>query len=72
MQSIYREYDLNQELELLWLGYGKEDGRYKNGLAFHLDLKKEGIEHIWYTTDGGNVWQVWRKHLYDLATHLFK
>ena len=72
MRSVYEEYDLNQELELLWLGYGKEDRRYKNGLAFHHELRKERIEHIWYECEGGHVWQVWRKHLYDLAKHLFK
>jgi enterochelin esterase family protein len=72
MRSVYEEYDLNDELELIWLGYGKEDQRYKNGYAFHEELRKEGIEHIWYECDGGHVWQVWRKHFYDLATHLFK
>jgi len=72
MQSVYKTYDLNEELELLWLGYGKEDKRYDNGLAFHHQLRKEGIEHIWYECEGGHVWQVWRKHLYDLAKHLFK
>jgi enterochelin esterase family protein len=72
MQSIYSEYDLNEELELLWLGYGKEDRGYKSGLAFHLELRKESIEHIWYECEGKQVWQVWRKHLYDLAKHLFK
>ena len=72
MQSIYNEYDLNDQLELLWLGYGKEDSRYKNGITFHKELQKEGIKHIWYECEGGHVWQVWRKHFYDLATHLFK
>jgi enterochelin esterase family protein len=72
MQPIYDDYNLNNELELLWLGYGKEDNRYKNGLDFHYALTKEGIEHIWFECDGGHVWQVWRKHCYDLATHLFK
>lgn len=72
MQSIYNEYDLNEELELLWLGYGKEDRGYKRGLAFHQELRKESIEHIWYECEGKQVWQVWRKHLYDLAKHLFK
>jgi enterochelin esterase family protein len=72
MQTIYTEYDVNEELELLWLGYGKEDRNYKSGLSFHNELKSEGIEHVWYECDGGHVWQVWRKHFYDLATHLFK
>lgn len=72
MQSVNSEYDLNEELELLWLGYGKEDRGYRNGLAFHQELRKEGIEHIWYECEGKQVWQVWRKHLYDLAKHLFK
>lgn len=72
MQSTYTEYSLNDELELLWLGYGREDRRYKNGFAFHEELEKEQIEHIWYECDGGHVWQVWRIHFYDLASHLFK
>jgi enterochelin esterase family protein len=72
MKAIYKDYDLNEELELLWLGYGKDDRSHKNGLRFHEELKKERIDHIWYECDGGHVWQVWRKHFYDLATHLFK
>ena len=47
MGSIYKEYNLNEELELLWLGYGKEDSGYSNGVAFHQELRKERIEHIW-------------------------
>jgi enterochelin esterase family protein len=73
MQTFYnRQEDFNEQFELIWLGYGEEDRRYKNGLAFHRELESNGIEHIWYECDGGNVWQVWRKHFYDLATHLFK
>jgi len=72
MQALYDQEDFNDQYELIWLGYGKEDQRHKNGLDFHGELKINRIDHIWYECEGGNVWQVWRKHFYNLTTHLFK
>jgi enterochelin esterase family protein len=58
-------------LRLLWLGYGAEDRGYASGKACHEALAAAGIRHVWFEGPGSHEWQVWRKHLQDLAPRLF-
>ena len=62
----------NQRLRLLWLGYGAEDRGYASGKAFHEALAAAGVRHVWFEGPGSHEWQVWRKHLHDLAPRLFR
>ena len=61
----------NWGIRLLWLGCGTEDTGYASGKGFHEALTAAGIKHVWVEGPGSHEWQVWRKHLFDLAPRLF-
>jgi enterochelin esterase family protein len=61
----------NQRIRLLWLGCGTEDRLYGAGKSVHEALTAAGIRHVWIEGPGSHEWQVWRKHLHDLAPRLF-
>jgi len=63
---------MNDKLDLLWLGCGRDDflfERYKNTLEF---LKEKDIKHISNTTDGAHTWINWRRYFYEFAQLIFK
>jgi enterochelin esterase-like enzyme len=62
----------NRRIRLLWLGCGTEDRGYASGKSFHEALTTAGIRHVWVEGPGSHEWQVWRKHLFDLAPRLFQ
>ena len=62
----------NQAIRLLWLGCGTEDRGYASNKGLHDALEKAGVRHVWIDTPGSHEWQVWRKHLHDLAPRLFQ
>ena len=62
----------NRRIRLLWLGCGKEDAGYASGKGFHEALTAASIKHVWVEGPGSHEWQVWRKHLFDLAPRLFQ
>ena len=62
----------NRRIRLLWIGCGTEDRGYASAEAFHKALADHGIRHVWFAGPGSHEWQVWRKHLYDLAPRLFR
>jgi enterochelin esterase family protein len=62
----------NTKLRLLWIGCGTEDRLYSSSKSFHEMLEGAGIRHVWFDGPGSHEWQVWRKHLYDLAPRLFR
>jgi len=63
---------VNDKLDLLWIGCGTEDRLYEGAKNFHSALSSAGIEHVWMEGPGSHEWQVWRKHLHDLAPRLFR
>jgi enterochelin esterase family protein len=62
----------NEKIRLLWIGCGVEDRLYSAAKSFHEALETAGIRHVWFEGPGSHEWQVWRKHLYDLAPRLFR
>jgi enterochelin esterase-like enzyme len=62
----------NRRIRLLWLGCGTEDRLYASGKSLHEALTTAGIQHVWIEGPGSHEWQVWRKHLRDLAPRLFQ
>ena len=53
----------NKQLDLFWIGCGREDRllpRSKKLIAF---LEETGIEHIYKETNGAHTWEVWRRYL---------
>jgi enterochelin esterase family protein len=61
----------NDDLELLWIGCGSEDGLFAPNKEFSEFLKSKGINHTFHASDGGHTWIVWRRYLRDVAPLLF-
>ena len=62
----------NAKLKLLWIGCGKDDFLLKRNQDFIALLKERQIQHVWYTSEGGHSWPVWRTYLAELAPKLFQ
>jgi enterochelin esterase family protein len=60
------------KLDLVWIGCGRQDAGYARAREAHEALERAGVAHVWFETDGGHEWQVWRKSLHDLAPRLFR
>ncbi len=63
---------LNKRLRLLWLGCGTGDQGYSRLKALHESMTAAGLRHVWFEGPGPHEWQVWRKHLHELAPVLFQ
>lgn len=62
----------NKRTKLLWIGCGTEDFLYPANAAMHAALQKAGVQHVWYESPGLHDWQVWRAHLREFASRLFR
>lgn len=62
----------NQQLHLLWIACGTDDGLIKINRQFRDWLKTKGINHTDIETAGAHTWMVWRRNLTDLAPLLFR
>jgi len=61
----------NDELNLLWIGCGRNDFLFQSNQKFIERLKAEDIKHIAQITDGGHEWRLWRRYLNELVPLLF-
>ena len=61
-----------KQIHLLWVSCGDQDGLMDRSLAFHQDLAKMGIAHVWHVDSGAHTWPVWKNDLYLLGHLLFK
>jgi enterochelin esterase family protein len=59
-------------LKLFWIGCGRQDAGFVRAREAHQALEKADVAHVWFETEGGHEWQVWRKSLHDLASRLFR
>ncbi|OPJ64038.1 hypothetical protein [Clostridium oryzae] len=39
---------------------------------YHKTLVKNGVDHMWYTIDGGHDFVVWKSGLYNFVKRIFK
>ena len=72
VQALANPEAFNAKFDLFWIGCGRQDGGYARAKEAHDALEKAGVTHVWFETDGGHEWQVWRKSLHDLAPRLFR
>jgi enterochelin esterase-like enzyme len=63
--------DKLRSFRLVWIGCGRKDFLHGLNRAFHEDLTRREIAHVWFEDDGRHVWQVWRTHLHEFAPRLF-
>ena len=62
----------NQQLKLLWIGCGEQDGLVEANQRFHTLLAEKQIQHVWKLTEGGHSWSVWRRYLNEFLPLLFR
>jgi enterochelin esterase-like enzyme len=62
----------NQQIRLLWIACGTEDGLIKVNRNLREWLKSKGIQHTDIETPGMHTWMVWRRNLVEFAGLLFR
>jgi enterochelin esterase family protein len=62
----------NQQIRLLWIACGTEDGLIKVNRQLREWLKSKGIQHADIETPGRHTWMVWRRNLAEFAGLLFR
>ena len=63
---------INEQLKLLWIGCGNDDGAMANNRAFSEFLKEHKIKHTFRESEGAHTWMVWRRYLHEVAPMLFQ
>jgi enterochelin esterase-like enzyme/dienelactone hydrolase len=61
----------NEQIDLLWLGVGKQDFLYEQAVAFDKFLAAKKIDHESLITDGGHTWMNARHYLTETLQKLF-
>ncbi len=59
-------------VKLYFLACGTEDFLYEGSVALDKTLTEQGLEHIFYQSDGGHVWSNWRLYLDAFTPLLFR
>lgn len=62
----------NQQLRLLWVSCGDQDGLMRISQSFHRDLKQMNVAHVWHVDSGAHTFPVWKNDLYLVAQLLFR
>jgi enterochelin esterase family protein len=61
----------NEQIDLLWIGCGREDFAFAGASELSKSLDELKIEHKFHESEGGHHWRVWRRYLHELAPKLF-
>ena len=62
----------NQQLRLLWIACGTDDGLIAVNRNLRAWLKTKGIQPTEIETPGAHTWMVWRRNLAEFAALLFR
>ncbi len=62
----------NQQLRLLWIACGTEDGLITANRNLRGWLKSKGVKVTEIETPGAHTWMVWRRNLIEFASLLFR
>ena len=63
---------VNQQLRLLWIACGTEDGLITANRNLRTWLKSKGVKMTEIETPGAHTWIVWRRNLVEFASLLFR
>lgn len=63
---------INDKLELLWIGCGRNDFLFQANQKFFERLNAEKIKHVAHITDGAHEWRIWRRYLNEFVPLLFR
>jgi enterochelin esterase family protein len=61
----------NQQLHLLWIGCGRDDGLFPTSKRFSDFLTAHQIKHTFWESSGEHTWTNWRHYLNEVAPLLF-
>lgn len=61
-----------QQLELLWVSCGNEDGLFNISAGVHEHLAAQNVPHTWHIDADGHTFPVWKNDLYHFASMLFR
>lgn len=61
-----------QQLKLLFVSCGNQDGLIRISQGVHAFLKENGVPHIWHVDEHAHDFQHWRKALYQFAQRIFR
>ena len=59
-------------VKLYFLACGNTDFLFQGAEEMHAKLDEQGLEHIYFVSEGGHVWSNWRLYLNTFAQKLFK
>jgi enterochelin esterase family protein len=62
----------NQQIHLLWIACGTEDGLIDINRKLRQWLKAKGLKETEIETPGTHTWMVWRRNLAEFAQLLFR
>lgn len=63
---------VNDKLQLLWIGCGRDDFLFKANQAFVEELKAKKIRYSANITEGAHEWRIWRRYLNEFVPLLFR
>ena len=63
---------MNQKLNLLWIGCGKEDSLFPRSQQLSDLLTTRHINHVFRPTPGAHTYTVWRQYLIEIVPLLFQ
>ncbi|MEI7732637.1 MAG: alpha/beta hydrolase-fold protein [Verrucomicrobiota bacterium] len=63
---------LNDQIKLLWIACGTEDGLMAGNRRFREWLNVKGVKMTEIETPGAHTWMVWRRNLAEFAPLLFR
>jgi enterochelin esterase-like enzyme len=64
--------ETSQQLKLLWVSCGDQDGLMNISQGVHKYLKEHNVPHIWHVDSGKHDFQVWKNDLYLFSQLVFK
>ena len=70
--KLLQKPELANQLKLLWISCGDEDGLMYVSTRTHNSLLEKKIPHIFYIEPGGHDFKVWKNDLYMFSQLLFK
>ena len=62
---------INEDLDLLWIGCGRDDFLLDRNKAFVEKLKEHDVDHTFQLSEGVHNYAVWRRHLATVVPQLF-
>ena len=61
-----------QDLKLLWISGGDQDGLIDIGQGLHAYFKEQNVPHIWHVDSGPHNYTVWKNDLYLFSQLIFR